>query len=339
MNACMEGMSRRRGRRDSVIERLEDRSLLSEVSLSVVSRLSVVERSQMATLIEVRWVNEKKKVHSPMTRAVRNDLIHEPVANAKVSGYATDLTFVDWADMPRANLVASTLVSGNGSGGGAEDVVDVGDGGGSDAGLDTLSDLFLTEWESNSQISKGRTYSSRAGLTLSLYGQTGDEGLLTAALRRAFVSLATTSVMLINGHGAGLKALDRTSPGAQAGARLLPDGSVPAPLGQTGTASRVTRQEMAALLDGVGSLEWERLEHDLERFLSRISGLPTASVGPENDPVVPTLVAIFMVSLVAREAARRERWWRQRFVPGVRLAGGAPDDSTDPIGPWPLGLP
>ncbi|WP_154673710.1 hypothetical protein [Singulisphaera acidiphila] len=271
---------------------------------------------------------------------MRNDLGHVPVTNTntKVNGYTTDLTFVDWVDMTRPNLVAPTLVSGGGSGGSTVDV-DAGDGGGSDSGLDTLSDLFFTEWESSSPIGKGRAYSSRAGLALSLYGQTNDEGQFAAALRRAFVSLATTSVMLINGHGTGLQTLGWTGSGTQAGARLLPGGSVPVPLGQTGTASRVTRQEMSALLDGVGSLEWERFEYDLERFLARIRGLPTASVGPENDPVVPTLVAILMISLVAREAARREGWWRQRFVPGVRLAGGDPDASADPIGPWPLGLP
>ncbi|WP_254053967.1 hypothetical protein [Singulisphaera sp. GP187] len=339
----MEVATRRTGRRNAVIEWLEDRTLLSVIAPSVVPRLAAAGRAEVAPPIEVRWLNETK--NRPTTsKSVATTPIRVPVSTSKLNGASAGLTTVDWIDLDSTSLSVPSLLNSGTTGGTAQAAqaaqdASIDDESDDDGGLDTLSDLYFAEWASSNLFGKGRSLSNRAGLAISLYGQSNDEDLLTTALRRAWASSVTTSVILLHGHSPAAQDLGRISLESQAGAKLLHDGSGPGRMGQAGPASAGTRPEMAELLDGVGSLEWERLDHDLRRLLARVGGIPSIPVGPEHGSVLPTLIAILMTSLVARETARREGWWRQRFVPRVRLVGGDPDSAIDPIGPWPLGLP
>jgi hypothetical protein len=90
------------------------------------------------------------------------------------------------------------------------------------------------------------------------------------------------------------------------------------------------------LLEGALRSDWEAVDGELRRFLSRLGGLVEPPNGDRSEASWPLCLGAAAVLFVARTAARGpRRFFRQ-------LAGGSSWESRRqqvPVGPWPLGPP
>jgi hypothetical protein len=351
MKARKGNTTRRAGRLGSVLERLEDRSLLSAMAASTSPRIEPPEELQ--TSVEVGSV-------TPIT--VKGRFINvETQANqsASASGPGNSAN-VNFQDPPSAN--ASDQKSSVGSSASSQvaaatsDPVDPGQESTTpstapsapatgftgawvednastvSAGLDRPESVILVGWTTISTPSWGGLSSpGLAGPVNSLLGRMADTPALSSS-PEVVPELANDQIPLLEYRGL-------TGNDARATPNLLAISSAPNPRRVADTPDVTHVPLLARLMESAVNLDGQALDRDMRQFLSRITDLgaaPDVRVGRE---AWPFWLAVLTTAFVAIRATGREGWWLRRLTLRATLGEPAPSRCPGHPGPWPLGLP